>query len=151
MALKHALSGLCPIERGLAVVGDAWSMLILRDIAAGVRRFDALKVNLGIAGNILAKRLKALVDDGVLERRRYSNHPPRDEYVLTQAGRDFLPVIYAIGGWGRRYNGAGAVDMIVDTETGAEIDPLVVDRTGGQPLAGRRVRFVAAKEPRRAL
>lgn len=145
MVLRHTLSGPCPIERGMAVFVDAWSMLILRDISAGVRRFERLRGNLGIARNILAKRIKALVAAGLIEKRQYSLRPPRDEYVLTQAGADFLPILYAIGAWGQRHNGAGVLDQLVDMETGAAIDPVVVDRAGGRPLANRPLRLVATK------
>lgn len=120
-------------------------MLILRDVNAGTRRFDQLRVNLSIAGNILAKRLKALVASGLLEKRRYSAHPPRDEYILTPAGADFLPILYTIGAWARRYGGDEALDLLVDLETGTAIDPLVVDRAAGWPLANRLVGVRAAK------
>lgn len=145
MAVRRALSGPCPIERGVALVGDSWSMLILRDVSAGTRRFDQLRVNLSIAGNILAKRLKALVASGLLEKRRYSTRPPRDEYILTPAGADFLPILYAIGAWARRHGGDEALDLLVDLETGVAIDPLVVDRAGGWPLVNLLVGVRAAK------
>src|SRR6266853_616876 len=79
----------CPIARSLERVGEWWSILILRDALHGLRRFDQFQKSLGIAPNMLARRLNALVDAGLLERRRYSEHPPRDEYVLTARGRDF--------------------------------------------------------------
>lgn len=75
-------------------------MLVLRDAALGLTRFDEFQRSLGIAPNILTRRLAALVRDGVLERRRYSERPPRDEYVLTQCGRDYLPILSALGAWG---------------------------------------------------
>ena len=77
----------CPIARSLEHVGEWWSMLILRDAFAGVTRFDDFQTNLGIAPNMLARRLAALVEGGLLERRRYLERPPRDEYVLTARGR----------------------------------------------------------------
>ncbi len=88
--------------RSLALVGDAWSMLILRDAHAGLTRFDEFRKSLGIAPTILTRRLSALTEDGLLEKRRYSERPPRDEYVLSAAGLDFLPVLFAIGAWGRK-------------------------------------------------
>ena len=79
----------CPIARSLEHVGEWWSMLILRDAFGGMTRFDEFQQSLGIAPNMLTRRLAALVEAGLLERRRYSERPPRDEYVLTERGRDF--------------------------------------------------------------
>ena len=93
----------CPIARSLEHVGEWWSMLILRDALAGVTRFDDFQTNLGIAPNMLARRLAALVEGGLLERRRYQERPPRDEYVLTARGRDFKPVLAALVAFGRRH------------------------------------------------
>jgi len=130
---KYA-DGPCPIARGLCHVGDAWSMLILRDAGGGATRFDQFQKNLGIAPNILTRRLAALTEAGLLERRRYSERPPRDEYVLTEAGRDFLPVLFALGAWGARYFGDAPVSRLVDMANGAAVDPVVVDRSTGLPL-----------------
>ncbi len=100
---KNSNLEVCPIARSLSVLGDAWSMLILRDAHAGFTRFDQFRKSLGIAPTMLTKRLSVLVDEGLLEKRQYSEHPPREEYVLTQAGKDFLPVLFVIGAWGRKY------------------------------------------------
>ena len=83
----------CPIARSLEHVGEWWSMLMLRDAFAGLTRFDQLEQSLGIAPNMLSRRLSALVEAGKLERRRNSERPPRDEYVLTDRGRDFRGVL----------------------------------------------------------
>ena len=93
----------CPIARSLERVGEWWSMLILRDAFAGVTRFDEFQQSLGIAPNMLTRRLAALVDAGMLERRRYSEHPPRDEYLLTERGRDFHPVLVELVAFGRKH------------------------------------------------
>jgi len=127
--------GVCPVGRGLARAGDAWSMLILRDAGLGRTRFDDFQKSLGIAPNILTRRLAALVAAGMLERRRYSERPPRDEYVLTEAGRDYLPVLQALGGWARMHFGEGAVSELVDASSGRTITPLVVDAETGVPLS----------------
>ncbi len=105
--MKNLSDQPCLIARSLAVVGDAWSMLIMRDAHAGLTRFDDFRKGLGIAPTMLTGRLSALTDEGLLEKRRYSERPPRDEYVLTEAGRDFLPVLFAIGAWGRKHRGGG--------------------------------------------
>ena len=80
----------CPVARGLERVGEWWSILIVRDALAGMSRFDEFQESLGIAPDMLTRRLSALVESGLLERRRYSQRPPRDEYVLTERGADFI-------------------------------------------------------------
>lgn len=135
-------AGICPIGRGLALVGDAWSMLILRDAGFGLTRFDQFRASLGIAPNILARRLKALTEAGLLRKTSYSERPPRDEYVITQAGRDFLPILYALGDWGRRYNGGGDLSHSVDAETGTVVEPVVIDRVTGAAIGTRPLRLV---------
>lgn len=127
--------GPCPVARALVRVGDAWSMLILRDAGYGRTRFDQFRQSLGIAPNILTRRLAALTDAGLLEKRRYSEKPPRDEYVLTPKGRDFLPVLAVIGAWGIKHYGEGGTTVALDAETGAVIDAVVVDRATGRPLS----------------
>src|SRR5499426_1804979 len=82
----------CSIARALDVVGEWWTLLILRDVFLGLRRFEAIQADLGIARNVLSDRLTTLVDHGVLVRRRYQEHPERHEYVLTEMGRDLVPV-----------------------------------------------------------
>jgi DNA-binding HxlR family transcriptional regulator len=142
MDIEKLSTGTCPISRALALVGDAWSTLILRDVGRGLTQFDQLRTSLGIAPNILSRRLKALTEAGVLDKRRYSERPPRDEYVLTQAGRDFLPVMAAIGEWGRRHNGAGCVSSLVDADTGKAVQAIVVDAATREPLQPERLRLV---------
>lgn len=131
----------CPIARSLALIGDAWSMLILRDAHTGLTRFDDFRKSLGIAPTILTRRLSALTEDGLLEKRRYSERPPRDEYVLTEAGRDFLPVLFAIGGWGRKHRHGGDMTRFFDAEAGTEIDPVTIDRATGAPIGTRAIRI----------
>src|SRR5258707_972722 len=96
MDMKNHSNQPCLIARSLALVGDAWSMLIMRDAHAGLTRFDDFRKSLGIAPTMLTGRLSAPTDEGLLEKRRYSDRPPRDEYVVTEAGRDFLPVLLAL-------------------------------------------------------
>ena len=135
MDIEKLSLGICPVGRGLARAGDAWSMLILRDAGLGRTRFDDFQKSLGIAPNILTRRLATLVEAGMLERRRYSERPPRDEYVLTEAGRDYLPVLQALGGWARKHFGEGAMSELVDAGSGRTITPLVVDAETGVPLS----------------
>ena len=125
----------CPIARSLERVGEWWSILILRDALHGLTRFDQFQKSLGIAPNMLTRRLNALVDAGLLQRRRYSERPPRDEYVPTARGRDFRPVLAALLAWGNKHFAPeGPSVLLVDTKTGAAIDPILVDRATGQPI-----------------
>lgn len=143
--MKNFLEQPCLIARSLALVGDAWSMLILRDAHAGITRFDEFRKSLGIAPTILTRRLADLTGDGLLEKRQYSDRPPRDEYVLTEAGHDFLPVLFAIGAWGRKHRGGGKVNCFFDAETGTEIDPVTIDRATGEPIGTRQISIRLAK------
>lgn len=125
----------CPVARSLERVGEWWNIMILRDAFLGLTRFDQFQKSLGIAPNMLTRRLNALVEDGLLERRRYSEHPPRDEYVLTERGRDFRPVLLAILTWGNKHFAPeGPAVQIVDGETGRVADPVLVDRKTGRPV-----------------
>jgi DNA-binding HxlR family transcriptional regulator len=125
----------CPIARSLERVGEWWSILILRDAFAGLTRFDEFQKKLGIAPNMLSRRLAALVEAGMLERRPYSTHPPRYEYVLTDRGRDFHDVLIALMAFGNRhFVPEGKSVFMVDARTGAAADPVLVDRHSGRPL-----------------
>lgn len=141
MDIEKLSSGTCPISRALALVGDAWSALILRDASRGMTQFDQFRTSLGIAPNILSRRLKALTEAGVLEKRRYSERPPRDEYILTPAGIDFLPILAAMGEWGRRHNGAGELSQLVNPATGSPVEAVVIDRTTGELLSRANMRL----------
>ena len=136
----------CPIARSLTFAGDAWALLILRDAHAGMTRFDQFRKNLGIAPTILTRRLAMLTSEGLLEKRRYSEHPPREEYLLTEAGRDFLPVLFMIGEWGRQYRGAGQITRFFDTENGTEIIPVTIDEVTGAKIGTRRISTVIPEE-----
>jgi DNA-binding HxlR family transcriptional regulator len=136
----------CPIARSLERVGEWWSILILRDAFAGVTRFDGFQKSLGIAPNMLTRRLNALVESGLLERHRYSERPPRDEYRLTERGRDFRPVLLALLAWGNRhFFPDGANVILVDAATGEPADPVLVDRRSNRPLT--EPEFVVAPGP----
>lgn len=136
----------CPIARSLAFVGDAWSMLILRDAHAGLTRFDQFRKSLGIAPTILTRRLATLTEEGLLEKRRYSERPPREEYLLTAAGHDFLPVLFMIGAWGRKYRGGGKLVRFFDAEKGTEIKAVAVDEVTGAKIGTRPIRVVTPDE-----
>ena len=94
---------ICSIADALDVVGERWSLLVLRELAFDVHRFKDIQVNTGAPRETLALRLRKLEETGIIERRRYSDHPPRDEYLLTAAGRDLTPVLTALREWGERH------------------------------------------------
>jgi DNA-binding HxlR family transcriptional regulator len=134
----------CPIARSLERVGEWWSILILRDAFHGLTRFDQFQKSLDIAPNMLTRRLSTLVESGLLERRRYHERPPRYEYVLTERGRDFRPVLWALLSWGNKHFAPeGKSVVIVDRDTGAEADPVLVDRASGRPLSEPEFRSAA--------
>jgi DNA-binding HxlR family transcriptional regulator len=133
----------CSIARTLEVVGEWWSLLVLRDVLNGVRRFDELQESLGVARNILASRLAKLVAEGVLERVRYQERPPRFEYRPSEKGRDLQPVLLALLRWGDKWaSGAkGPPIVLVDRETGEPIEPVLYDARTGRPLDPKRMRI----------
>ena len=98
----------CSIARTLDVAGEPWSPLILRDVFAGIHRFDDIQRDLGISRKVLAERLKGLVEREVLERRSYSDRPPRFEYVLTPKGWELCDVLLAMTAWGDRWTAGDA-------------------------------------------
>lgn len=146
MDSKNICNDPCPIARTLALVGDAWSILILRDAHGGLTRFDQFRKSLGIAPTMLTRRLAALTDEGLLEKRLYSERPPREEYLLTAAGRDFLPVLFMIGAWGRQYRGGGKLVRFLDAEAGTEIKAVAVDEVTGAKIGTRPIRIVTPDE-----
>src|SRR3712207_8670659 len=93
----------CSVARALEIIGERWTILIVRDAFMGVRRFDDFQRSLGVARNVLNARLHRLVEAGVLERRRYQERPPRYEYRLTEMGRDLWPAVVALMQWGDRH------------------------------------------------
>jgi DNA-binding HxlR family transcriptional regulator len=136
----------CPIARSVAFAGDAWCLLILRDAHGGLTRFDQFRKSLGIAPTMLTRRLAMLTEEGLLEKRRYSEHPPREEYLLTEAGRDFLPVLFIIGAWGRQHRGGGKLMRFFDAENGTEIKAVAVDEVTGAKIGTRPIRIVPPEE-----
>jgi DNA-binding HxlR family transcriptional regulator len=134
----------CPIARSLERVGEWWSILILRDAFKGVSRFDQFQKSLGIAPNMLTRRLNTLVDSGLLERRLYSEKPPRHEYVLTDRGRDFRPVLWALVAWGNKhFPPEGQTVAVVDAATGEQVEPVLVDGRSGRVLRGPEFKVAA--------
>ena len=126
----------CPVARSLERVGEWWSIMILRDAFRGKTRFDEFQKSLGIAPNMLTRRLDTLVESGLLERHLYCEKPPRYEYLLTERGRDFRPVLWALVAWGNKhFPPQGETMALVDAETGEPVEPVMMD-----PRSGRVVR-----------
>jgi DNA-binding HxlR family transcriptional regulator len=144
---RKSFEGLdCPVALSLERVGEWWNMLILRDALQGTTRFEDFRLSLGISPTMLTRKLASLVASGLLERRLYSEKPPRHDYILTAAGRDFGPVVVAMFAWGKRHFQEPADGTsLVDTETGAFADPVLVDRASGKPIANPHFRFVPGR------
>jgi len=132
----------CPIARVTDLVGDWWTPLVLREAFFGRRRFDELQEALGISRAILAQRLDRLVDEGLLRREPYEDHPPRYEYRLTEKGRAFWDVLAAMFAWGNAWAFGPGEDRpeLVDRDTGREVRPIVIDELTGERLDVRRLR-----------
>ncbi|WP_318388857.1 helix-turn-helix domain-containing protein [Enterobacter sp.] len=125
----------CPIARSLGRIGDSWSMMILRDAFAGFTRFDEFQKSCNIAPNILSRRLKELVEDGLLAKVSYSITPPRYEYNLTERGRDFRPVLLALAEWGNRHFAPeGRQLQLIENKTQRPVEAVMVDRETGEPI-----------------
>ena len=106
--LKNTYEGqACSIARSLELIGERWKLLIVRDVFRGLRRFDEMQESLGIARNVLANRLDRLVEEGIFEKRRYQEHPPRCEYFLTEKGIDLWPVLVSLIKWGDKHEPLG--------------------------------------------
>ena len=114
----------CSIAASLDIVGDRWTILILRDSFRGLHRFDEFRRDLEIPRAVLAERLRRLVEAGVLVKRQYSEHPPRDEYRLTDMGRELSPILVALMQWGDRWLGGpdGPPTVLVHEPCGTEVD-----------------------------
>jgi DNA-binding HxlR family transcriptional regulator len=119
---------LCPIARALALLGDRWTLLVLREFFLGARRFDEIATTTGISSALLAARLKRLTAGGILERRPYQARPRREEYRLTAKGRDLYPVLIALKGWSERWEASEDEPALVITHRpcGCEPSPRLV-------------------------
>ncbi|KFC67164.1 Transcriptional regulatory protein [Bosea sp. LC85] len=130
----------CPCARTVDTVGEWWSILILRDALGGLTRFDEFQTSLGIAPNMLARRLKHLTASGLFERRLYRDRPKRYEYLLTVKGRDFFPVIAAMLAWGNRYLAPEGVSLLLaGRDSGRPLAPILVDAASAMPITSDNV------------
>jgi DNA-binding HxlR family transcriptional regulator len=132
----------CSIAGALAVVGERWSLLIVRDVMLGLRRFDEIQSSLGIARNVLHARLTRLQEQGVLERSPYQEHPPRYEYRLTEKGLDLWPTVFALMQWGDTHaaSEAGPPVLVEHHGCGGAVDEHRICQTCGERLSVGDVR-----------
>src|SRR5581483_1252543 len=148
--LKRAYEGqVCSIARSLEVIGDRWTLLVVRDLMLGHSRFDELLDSLGIASNVLADRLSRLVDEAIVERVPYSERPERFEYRLTQKGRELGLVLLALMQWGdrhiskkppriaRRRSDRSRVSVVLVAADGSPVEPGDLELVRGPGAAGR--------------
>lgn len=131
----------CSIAHTLAVIGDRWTVLILRDVFRGVHRFSELEASLGIAKNLLSNRLGRLVAAGVLEKVPYQDRPVRHEYRLTERGRDLSPTLIALMGWGDRWMADGRPPtVLVHDECGTPLELHVSCPSCDTDISPRQIR-----------
>jgi DNA-binding HxlR family transcriptional regulator len=133
----------CPIARATDLIGDWWTPLVMRDAFAGSTRFDQFQKSLDVPRAVLAARLTRLCEEGMLDKVEYQDNPVRHEYLLTQKGREFWPVLAAMWRWGEDWmwpDGEQPPVVLKDRETGAVVHPLVVDEATGEPVTLGTVR-----------
>lgn len=133
----------CSIAHALDVVGEWWTLLVVRNLMFGQRRFEAIQADLGIARNILSDRLTTLVEHGIVERTKYQDHPERFEYTLTDKGRDLFPVVAALMAWGDRWESPEGAPMRLLHRCGELAEPVVVCDHCHEPLRLDAVRAKA--------
>ncbi|MEC9433833.1 MAG: helix-turn-helix domain-containing protein [Pseudomonadota bacterium] len=150
----------CAIARTSAVIGDRWTMLILRDCFMGVRRFEAFQQRLGISRTVVTDRLAVLVREGVLRKVRYQDRPERFEYRLTEKGLDLYPLLLAMFRWGEKHYGEDAGPFVIHrhktcghdfhavcacSECGEPVDPRQVEARAGPGMGGRPLGATASR------
>jgi len=131
----------CSLARSVDVFGDSWTLLIVRDAMQGLSRFDEFQRSLHIARNTLSDRLNKLVDAGIMSKRFYQDNPPRYEYVLTDMGRDFFPVLAAMVAWGDKWLDGGSGAPVSLRHHAHDITSQVVCTTCGEAVSHEDVEF----------
>ena len=144
--MPKAYAQVSPVARSLEVVGDRWTILILQDLLRGYHRFTDLKKSVvGIASNVLSSRLKLLEKYEVVERKFYSDHPPRAEYYLTRKGHELGVVAGALAAWGAKYLSDDTV--LIHTACGSRTQVLYYCPACDEQIAGAGVRLVDSRGP----
>lgn len=131
----------CSVARTLSIIGDRWTMLILRNAFLGIRRFDDLQHDLGVTRHVLAERLKRLVDHDILQKTPYYDRQQRFEYRLTEKGRDLQPILLTLAAWGDKWldEGQGAPVIFHHRDCGHVFTPLVVCSVCKEPVTARNI------------
>ncbi len=131
----------CPVARGLSVIGDRWTLLILRDCFLGVRRFDMFQEHIGMTRHVLADRLKKLVDANILRKEPYQERPTRYEYRLTQKGKSLFPILMMLISWADEHMPADDPSPyeFLNKDTGQLIKPALFDETNGRRVELRKI------------
>lgn len=125
----------CPVAQCLEHIGEWWSMLIIRDAFFGMKRFDEYQKSLGIAPNMLTRRLNDLTESGILEKQKYGESDKRYEYILTQRGMDLAPILIMMLNWGNQhYPPKGVKVNLVNIHTNEIAEPIVVDKKTGEEI-----------------
>lgn len=136
----------CPLARSLDIIGEWWSLLIVRDLFYGINTFDLICADLGIARNILTDRLKKLVDRGIIEKHEDMTKPRGMAYRLTQKGKDLFPIIMALAAWGNKWESPDGPPIIFrHMPEGHPIQPLLICKQCGKPIAAKNI--LAEKGP----
>jgi DNA-binding HxlR family transcriptional regulator len=145
----------CSVAGALEVIGERWTMLVIREVFHGRRRFGEMQRVLGVARNVLSARLERMVELGILERRPYRERPERHEYFLTEKGLDLWPVMVAMMHWGDRHlptpPGGPPVRILHRGECGGEVDEHRICTRCGERLTVRDARSVLSPEAERSL
>ncbi len=132
----------CPVARALSVIGDRWTLLILRDCFRGARRFERFQESLGVTRHVLVDRLRKLEAAGVLERVQYQERPPRHEYRLTDRGLDLQPVLMSLVGWADAHLPlADGPPLVYEfRDSGEPVEPVLSDARSGRRITPRNIR-----------
>ena len=136
----------CSITDALSIVGDRYALLVARELRYGLTRFQDIAASTGAPRDVLTSRLRKLELAGVIERRRYSEHPPRYEYLLTDAGRDLQPILLALKEWGDRHCNPGAEPIVFQHACGADF-PLTVCGACREPLRDGQLTVTGGTHP----
>jgi DNA-binding HxlR family transcriptional regulator len=140
----------CSVADALSIVGDRYALLVAREIRYGHTRFQDIVTSTGAPRDVLTARLRKLEQAGVIERRQYSERPPRHEYLLTNAGRDLQPILVALKEWGDRYVNPGAEPVIFQHTCGADFHPLTVCAACNEPLRDGELTVTGGTHPVKA-
>ena len=134
----------CPLSTAMSYIGEWWTILILHDCFDGYTRFDQFEANIGLSSSMLTARLKTLVYKGILAKQPYQERPTRYEYVLTDFGRSLRPILVVMAAWrNAQLDPEERAMILVDSETGREVEPIVVDADTGLPVSSPRFVFTS--------